>query len=242
MNHSSKIGEIIAFAPSAIGVFEQLGIDCYRVAGRPLHEFCSGRGVSSQSLLDRVKDAEAAACADRLQRNWVELPLSSLIEHIVQRHHQFTRDILSEMHRRSEAFCERHRRTQPEIARLQKHLRLLERELTMHLRKEEETVFPHIRALEDGPQSEPSTSIFFASVRRPVGALMSVMADEHDLTDKLLERLREASLNLDVLQVSFGNFPELVQSLKRDLLVHSCLEDFILFPRAGVLEESQCAP
>jgi hypothetical protein len=73
-------------------------------------------------------------------------------------------------------------------------------------------------------------------------ALMSVMADEHDLTDKLLERLREDSLNLDVLQVSFGNFPELVQSLKRDLLVHSCLEDFILFPRAGVLEESQCAP
>ena len=242
MNHSSKIGEIIACAPSAIAVFEQFGIDCYRMASRPLHEFCSGRGVSSQSLLDRVKDAEAAASADRLQRSWGELPLSSLIEHIVQCHHQFARDILSEMHHRTAGLCERHRRTQPEIAKLQTHLRLLERELTMHLRKEEETVFPHIRALEDGPQSEPSTSIFFASVRRPVGALMSVMADEHDLTDKLLERLREASLNLDVLQVSFGNFPELVQSLKRDLLVHSCLEDFILFPRAGVLEESQCAP
>jgi len=241
MNHSSKIGEIIAFAPSAIAVFEQFGIDCYRVAGRPLHEFCSGRGVSSQSLLDRVKDAEAAASTDRLQRSWVELPLSSLIEHIVQRHHQFARDILSEMHRRTEDLCERHRRTQPEIAKLQTHLRLLERELVMHLRKEEETVFPHIRALEGSPQAEPSTSIFFASVRRPVGALMSVMSDEHDLIDTLLERVREGSVNLNALQVSCGNFPELLLSLKRDLLVHSCLEDFILFPRAGMLEESQCA-
>lgn len=148
------------------------------------------------------------------------------------------------MHHRTAVLCERHRRTQPEIAKLQTHLRLLERELVMHLRKEEETVFPHIRALEGSPQAEPSTSIFFASVRRPVGALMSVMSDEHDLIDTLLERVREGSVNLNALQVSCGNSPNscyrssVISSFTLVWRTSSCFPEQACWKKASVLPKS----
>ena len=242
MNHCSKIGEIIAFAPSAITVFEQFGIDCYRMAGHPLDEFCAKQGLSHQSLLGRVKDAQCEASEQITLPNWVELPLASVIEHIVQRHHHFARRILSELHGFADSVWERYRRTRPEAARLKTHLQMLERELMMHLLKEEDMVFPHICALESKIEAPASASIFFASVRHPLDALMSVMSDEHDLTDKLLERVSADGRSLDAIQADSGNFAELLQSLKRDLLVHSCLEDFILFPRARALEETHLAP
>lgn len=240
MKTSNKIGEIVAVAPSSIPVLEQLGIDCYKMAARPLDQLCSAQGLSSEHVLRSVDEAECAA-PESTQRNWIEQPLSSMIEHIIQRHHQFVRDVFSQLHPITEVSLERHRRTRPELRKLSARVQLLERELTVHLRKEEDTVFPHIRSLESKMAGEAPGGLFFRSVRRPVNTLMSVMSDEHELTDTLLEGITESSRELQLLQPEFGRFRELLQVLKRDLLVHSCLEDYILFPRARKLEASSPA-
>jgi regulator of cell morphogenesis and NO signaling len=241
MNASSKIGEIVALAPSAISVFEQLGIDCYGMAGRPLNYLCSAQGLSGESVLRSVEEGECAACAVNVRPDWMVEPLFGLIEHIVQRHHRLVRDLFSQLHAITDSSWERHRRSHPELAKLKSGVQLLERELLTHLRKEEDTVFPHIRTLERQTEPEAPDIAFFRSVSRPVNTLMSVMSGEHDLTDYLLQTVIDRSKVLEVPDVDFEQFRELLQSLKRDLLVHSCLEDYILFPRARNLETNDTA-
>jgi regulator of cell morphogenesis and NO signaling len=236
MNTSSKIGEIVAFAPAAILIFERLGIDCYRMAARPLDKLCLAHGLSGERVLRSVEEAEFAARASETQKDWTQQPLTALIQHIVQRHHQFIRELFSQLHPITDTAWEQHRRAHPELAKLKTKLQLLERELMMHLRKEEDTVFPRIQALDSTWAGDQPDSLFFRSVRRPVSTLMSVMSDEHELTNTLLEGITESSKDLQLPQPEFGSFRELLQLLKRDLLVHSCLEDYILFPRARHLE------
>jgi len=236
MNPSSKIGEIVALAPSAISVFEQLGIDCYAMAGRPLDYLCSAQGLSGDNVLRSVEEGECAACATNVRPDWMVQPLTSVIEHIVQRHHRFVRNLFSQLHTLTESTWEPHRRSHSELAKLKTGVQLLERELLTHLRKEEDTVFPHILALEGHVKPEALDSAFFRSVSRPVNTLMSVMSGEHDLTDHLLQNVIERSKALKIPDMDFEEFRELLQSLKRDLLVDSCLEDYILFPRARSLE------
>jgi len=125
------------------------------------------------------------------------------------------------------------------VGKLRTDLQLLERELTLHLRKEEDTVFPHIRLLENTPAAgEPPTSLFFRSVRHPVNTLMSVMSDEHELTDGLLDGIIKITSAIEIRDPGFEEFRALLRAFKQDLLVHSCLEDYVLFPRARQLETS----
>jgi regulator of cell morphogenesis and NO signaling len=239
MNTSTRIGEIVAIVPPAISVFEQFGIDCYRSAAQPLSDLCLAQGLSSERVLRSVEEAGAASSTSSLQKDWKHEPLSSLIEHIVQRHHQFTREAFSKLHSVTDALLERHRRAHAEMGKLRMDLQLLERELTLHLSKEEETVFPHIRLLENTPTAGgPPTSLFFRSVRHPVNTLMSVMSEEHELTDRLLDIIREIPSGMEIRDLGFREFRELLRTLKLDLLVHSCLEDYVLFPRARKLEMS----
>lgn len=237
MNTSTKIGEIVAIVPSAVSVFEQFRIDCYRSAAQPLNDLCLAQGLSSEHVLCSVEEeAEAASSTDSTQKDWRHEPLSALIEHIIQRHHQFTREVFLKLQPVIDALLERHRRTHAQVGKLRMDLQLVERELTLHLRKEEEMVFPHIRLLENGSAAEPSASLFFRSVRRPVNTLMSVMSDEHELTDGLLAGIHEIANAMNIHDPEFGQLQQLLRALKRDLLVHSCLEDYVLFPRARKLE------
>lgn len=239
MNTSTKIGEIVAIAPSAVSVFEQFRIDYYRSAAQPLNDLCQAQGLSSELVLCSVEEAEASSSTDSTQKDWTHEPLSALIEHIIHRHHQFTREVFLKLQPVTDALLERHRRTHAEVGKLRTDLQLLERELTLHLRKEEEMVFPHIRLLENGAAAaEPPASLFFRSVRRPVNTLMSVMSDEHELTDGLLAGIHEIANGMNIHDPEFEEFQQLLPALKRDLLVHSCLEDYVLFPRARKLEMS----
>lgn len=241
MNPYSKIGEIVALAPSAVSVFEQLGIDCYVMAGRPLNYVCSAQRLSGENVLRSVEECECAACPINVRPDWMVEPLFGLIEHIVQRHHRFIRDLFSQLHAITDSSWERHRRSCPELAKLKGGVQFLERELLTHLRKEEDTVFPHIRTLERQMELEAADIAFFRSVSRPVNTLMSVMSDEHGLADHLLKTVIDRSKALEIPDTNFEQFRELMESLKRDLLVHSCLEDYILFPRARNLETNGTA-
>lgn len=209
------VGEIAAALPGATAVFRRHRID-----------FCCGGHVSlAEACARRSADAEAVArelealASPRDGSDWRSRPLPELVDHI-----------LADFH-------EKHRRDLPELIRLASRvehvhadhpacphglaaaLRETLAELEMHMRKEEQILFPMIvrgmGSMADGP--------------------VSVMRHEHDEHGERLRRLETLAHGCvpppgacNTWQAAYAG----VRALVDDVMEHIHLENNILFPRA----------
>ena len=112
----------------------------------------------------------------------------------------------------------------------------LNAELSSHLMKEEQVLFPYIVALElhfrDGTAKPPAP---FGSARNPIRQ----MEREHESAGQALAKLREVTDNYTLPPDACPTFKAMYEELQRmeaDLHQHIHLENNILFPRAIELE------
>jgi regulator of cell morphogenesis and NO signaling len=112
----------------------------------------------------------------------------------------------------------------------------LDAELSGHLMKEEQVLFPCIVALEmhvrDGTSAPQAC---FESARNPIRQ----MEHEHESAGETLTRLREATYDYAIPPDACPTFKAMYEELHRmeaDLHQHIHLENNILFPRAIELE------
>ncbi len=125
-----------------------------------------------------------------------------------------------------------------ELPEIQSALQALDQELTQHLMKEEQVLFPYIgqleRALATGSERPHSC---FGTVANPIAMMMQ----EHDGAGELLAQIRQLSGNFTVPQDACPTYHAWYAGLKefeQDLHQHIHLENNILFPRAIEMEGS----
>lgn len=106
----------------------------------------------------------------------------------------------------------------------------LKPEMEAHIEKEEEIVFPFIRAQLNG-ESPPEPEALD-------GDPISLMEEEHDETGAALKRIRTLSHNFTLPQGGCNSFRALLdglETLETDTHEHVHKENSILFPRARAL-------
>ncbi len=171
-------------------------------------------------------------------RDWSAAPLSELIDHILDRHHNFLREHLPKIHERLERILNKKKGEElcgfiPELSRT---FFSLEDELYAHLMKEEQILFPHIKRLEAAVAAgEPPPAFHCGTVRGPIAQ----MEHEHAGGKQALETMRRLTDSYRIEESSCGNRRALfadLEALERDLLEHMHLENDILHPRAIALE------
>ena len=122
------------------------------------------------------------------------------------------------------------------LRRVQEVFQALDAELSNHLMKEEQILFPYLAALENGAGDGAPPHACFGSARYPIAQ----MEHEHESAGGALERLREITgaytLPADACPTFRALYEEL-DRMDRDLHQHIHLENNILFPRAIALEE-----
>jgi regulator of cell morphogenesis and NO signaling len=110
--------------------------------------------------------------------------------------------------------------------------------MIMHMRKEEQILFPYIDALERAVKAHGSVEPpFFQTVKNPIHAMMQ----EHDAAGDLIRRIRDLSSEYTPPGDACTSFKALYEALKEfeaDLHQHVHLENNVLFPRAVELEAS----
>src|SRR5215469_18333114 len=89
----TPVRDIVVEVPSAIPVFEQFGIDYCCGGKHTLAEACIKRDQSLAPVIDEIKRRELDTAAAETQ--WQTAPLGALVQHIVQKHHAFTREQLT---------------------------------------------------------------------------------------------------------------------------------------------------
>lgn len=228
----TTVRDLAVTIPGATRVFEKLGIDYCCGGLRSLHDACVAAQVDETAVLGELDALQRQAETPRPSPEFALGALAGLITHIVEVHHEFTRDELVRIDKLLTKVCERHGTNHTELFEIQAAFRDLAADLGPHMQKEEVILFPYIRAIEraatTGRAAPPAP---FGTVQNPI----RMMAFEHDRAGELLSKMRTLSNGYrtpDDGCVTFHTLYQALEGLEKDLHQHIHLENNVLFPRA----------
>ena len=233
----SPLSEFINTAPRTARVFESFGLDYCCHGQRPLGDACDDAGVRTEAVLAALGKAiheEASGTADD-DTGWLELDPGQLALHIESVHHVYLHDEMPRLDALADKVTDVHGERHRELYDVRGLFRELRAELTPHLLKEEQVLFPMIREL---VATGASAEFHCGSLRNPI----SVMLSEHDDAGDLLARLRKAANGYEPPADGCASYRALYEGLaelERDTHLHIHKENNVLFPAVVELESRE---
>ena len=231
------VREIATENPSSIRVFESLGIDYCCGGKRSLTDACARADIDIDGVLILLAKADRDSQAPE-SGEWNARPLRDLIAHIVEQHHGFVRQETPRIESLLSKVAAKHGPAHPEIAQIEQLFTAIGQELSTHMLKEEQVLFPYIERMEQAVlNGTPVPPAFFGSVKRPIANMIA----DHDDAGALLAQIRELSNAYTAPGGACPTFLALyrgLQEFERDLHRHVHLENNILFPRAVEMEQT----
>jgi len=158
------VGELVAERPGRSRVFQSFQIDFCCQGGRTLSEACEKKGVAVNAVIEQL-EAESTNPSPTLN-NPADLPADELVKHIVEKHHGFLRRELPRLQAMAERVANVHGGHTPSLVEIFKVFTEIQDELTGHMMKEEQILFPVIEALCRGEKLMP------AGIDGPVNCMM----------------------------------------------------------------------
>jgi regulator of cell morphogenesis and NO signaling len=231
----TTVGELAANFPHATRILERAGID-YCCGGKtPVARACADAGLDSAALLAELN----AGLQTEVAQEWQTRSLTDLIAHIIGKHHAYVRSELPRIDNLITKVVGVHGARRPELTQVKSAFAELARELSHHMLKEEQILFPYIERMEQAAQngSEPPEP-FFGTVQNPIRMMMQ----EHTAAGgetALLRRLTSGYAPPDDACISYRTLYSALAEFEADLHQHIHLENNILFPRAIALENRQ---
>lgn len=215
---TTPVGQIAADVPLATRVFARHGIDFCCGGGKPIEEVCERKGLDASTILREI-EAEVTSAPNDVTR-WTEAPLDDLVDHIVETFHRPLEEELPRLEFMARKVNRVHGDKSPEVlpALVDTFIRL-KAELEDHMGKEEDILFPAIKAGKGATAAGP----------------MAVMEDEHLAAGEALARIRDLTENFQVPEDACNTWRALwhgLEALEQTMHIHIHLENNILFPRA----------
>lgn len=165
-----------------------------------------------------------------------QMPLLQLVEHIEQVHHVYLREALPRLTALTAAVAAGF--DDQRLAEIDKKMQQLAAELELHLRHEEEALFPMVRDLETNGAITPTRC------GSAVGGPIACMETEHEQAAQTLRKMRELTDNYTAPDYAPPAWHELMAGLARfdrDMEEHMYKENKVLFPRALDVQSAPAA-
>ncbi len=231
------IGQVVAGNYRTAGIFTKFGIDFCCKGNRSIEEACRQKNIDPAAVATALE--AVLARQDDSDVRYDSWPLSVLINHILQRHHQYVTTQIPVLQVYLRKLCSVHGKEHPELEEIRQLFDETASELIMHMKKEELVLFPFIQQLAETSSTTPGIHAF-GKLGGPVEAMM------HD-HDQEGERFRKiASLSHDYTPPPEGCTTykvtyAMLKEFEEDLHLHIHLENNILFPKALQIEGGSCS-
>jgi len=227
----STVGDIVAGCPALASVFENIGIDYCCGGKKTLGDACRDKGLEPQSVLATLaQPPQTEPVADT-----AVMALTELADHIEQTHHAYLRSEFSRLNELTSKVASVHGDQNPRLHQVSETCRALIAELSDHMMKEEQILFPLVRQLD---ASDTAPTFHCGSLANPIHQMES----EHNQAGAALERLRELTDGFtppDGACNSYRAMLNAIAHLERDLHLHIHKENNVLFPRALEMEQNK---
>lgn len=233
---NNSLDALVAHMPAAIPVLDQFGIDYCCDRHQSLAAAAQAAGLALDEVMRCLMQAEHSVYDPA--SNWMHAPLCDLMKHIVDRHHTYCRQEFGRLGPLLNEIAVKNGGRYPEWRKMHSLFSALSSGITLHLLKEEQTLFPMIARIEEARiRQQPLPRLPFGTIRNPI----TMMGYEHDEAAVPLRQLRQASHGYQVPADADSGHREAFQALKafeQDMHQHVYLEDYILFPRVIALEKA----
>ncbi|HCR0830621.1 iron-sulfur cluster repair protein YtfE [Klebsiella aerogenes] len=209
------LGELALSIPRASALFRKYDMD-YCCGGKQTLD----RAAARKALDVAAIEAELTKLAEQpIDRDWRAAPFTDIIDHIIVRYHDRHREQLPELILQATK-VERVHADKPNVPKgLTKYLTMLHQELSSHMMKEEQILFPMIKQ----------------GMGTQAGGPISVMENEHDEAGELLEVIKHITHNVTPPPEACTTWKAMYNGINEmidDLMEHISLENNVLFPRA----------
>src|SRR5688572_841029 len=159
------------------------------------------------------------------------------IGHSVDRHHAYVRQSLPLIRHQLTNAVAAHGTRHDELALLDLEFAAVADELSQHMMKEEQVLFPYVVSLEHAVHhGGPPPPDIFGTVQNPIRMMEIEHQEAGDGMAMMRELTRDYEVPVDACATYRLLFEEL-QAFERDLHTHVHLENNVLFPAAIELEE-----
>jgi regulator of cell morphogenesis and NO signaling len=227
---SDSVGSWVSSHPATSRVFEQHNIDYCCGGNRSLEEACRIGTVDARAVLGELMEV-VSENGSQPQDDFSVRSLTDMCDSIVETHHEYLKRELPRLTQLVDKVISVHGDQYSWLTSLKTAYTRLRDELTPHMFKEEQVLFPAIRTIE---QSGKLPIFPFGSVDNPI----RMMVHEHDVAGQALREIRVASADFTLPHGGCNTFRAMLEGLREleaDLHQHIHKENNILFPQASRL-------
>ena len=220
------VGQLVAERPSRARVFESFKIDFCCGGKKPLRQACAEKGIDP----DTVASVLAAFDEQRTEteRDWTTATMTELADHIEETHHAYLKSELPRIEAMSAKVANRHGDLAPHLIELYQLFLKFQEELSSHMWKEENVLFPLCRAMDAG---HAGAARHCGTIQNPI----RVMVQEHDDAGDALATMRRLTNDFTPPPEACNTYRayfDALSQLERDMHRHVHKENSILFPKA----------
>jgi regulator of cell morphogenesis and NO signaling len=229
------LGEIATKDLRKAEIFKKYGLDFCCGGKKTVQQACADKGIDATRVEEELRNAEVAAVTRPLPYN--DWSLGFLADYIVNTHHSYVTKTLPELRAYATKVAKVHGRGHAELVAVRELVEEINAELTSHMVKEEQILFPFIKQLVEaktnGKNMEPAG---FGTVQNPI----NMMEHEHEEVGRNLEKIRVLTNNYAIPEDACASYRllfKMLEEFESDLFIHIHLENNILFPKALKLEK-----
>jgi regulator of cell morphogenesis and NO signaling len=217
---NKTIAEIVSDDISTASVFKKYNLDFCCGGGKTVENACIKANINVDSVVNDLLNNKPKTDAPSL--NFKDWNVDFLADYIVNVHHTYVKENLGIINEFSAKVASVHGHHAPETIKIDSLFAELSNELTSHLDKEENILFPAIKA-----KQKDSNYKFDKNV-------ITILEDEHDIAGAIVKQIHELSNNFTPPEWACNTFKALYHKLDEfinDLYQHIHLENNILFPK-----------
>ena len=235
IDKTNTVAQIVSKNIKSAHIFKKHGIDFCCGGGISIERACQKNNVDFNILEDDMRTIDDKPGRAHDYNSW---ELDFLIDHIVNIHHSYVEESLPIMYEYAEKVAKVHGHYYTEVKKVYELIQKLVKDLSDHLKKEEQVLFPYIKyMLQVKKEGQPASAPPFNSVNNPI----RMMENEHEHAGDLFKELSRLTNGYMPPEEACNTFRALyakLQEFEQDLHQHIHLENNILHPKAIELEKS----
>ena len=233
---NKTVAEIVTENIKTAHVFKKYGIDFCCGGGITIEKACEINKADYAVLKKELEEIDTVLSAAYDYNSW---DLSFLIDHIQNVHHSYVAENIPLLMQYSSKVAKVHGQHYNEVVAINLLFAEVAKELTFHMKKEEQILFPYIKKMVAAEKEGklPAKS-HFGTVKNPI----QLMEDEHENAGNIFKEIARLTKNYTPPENACNTFRALyakLEEFEQDLHQHIHLENNILFPKAILLEQQK---
>ncbi|CAM4340273.1 iron-sulfur cluster repair di-iron protein [Cytophagaceae bacterium 50C-KIRBA] len=229
------LGELVNQDFRLASFFSKLGLDFCCGGKKTLKQACAEKPLDYLDVLFQLEAFKGSTQPSKVPyQDW---SLDFLVDYIVNTHHSYVRNYLPDIQLFAAKVMRVHGDNHPELIQVHQLVEEIADELNPHMMKEEQVLFPFIKALALAQKTQEKLApIHFGTVRNPI----HMMEMEHEQVGQNFESIRQLTQNYRLPEDACGTYTvlfQMLQAFEEDLHMHIHLENNVLFPQSLELEK-----